>query len=304
MIRELVEDGWSLVIYPEGGRSPDGWGQDFKAGAAYLSARTGAPVVPVFIDGTGSIFGKGMKRPKPGRTRVVFGAPLPPDRGREHAPLQRPHPGRRDDARRRGDDRLVDGPPPRRRRHQPDARRPRLHRLAPPVGPHDAPPPGHRRLAPPPDPPLARPRLSRRTWPLPDSARRPIAGRIAEISRPDGQPVVAVVAVGGAGAVGRRRQVDRAAGVEVRPVRRARVRRVQLLDRDVELAGDISGAVAAPDLVRRVQRSPPAGFGGVEPVDRRRRPSDPAAVVVVALGSMNLAPGGIRTVPPAPGKFE
>ena len=79
MVRELVDDGWSLVIYPEGGRSPDGWGQDFKGGAAYLSARTGAPVVPVFIDGTGSIFGKGMKRPRPGRTRVVFGSPMRPD---------------------------------------------------------------------------------------------------------------------------------------------------------------------------------------------------------------------------------
>jgi 1-acyl-sn-glycerol-3-phosphate acyltransferase len=78
MIRDLIDDGWSLVIYPEGGRSPDGWGQDFKAGAAYLSSRTGAPVVPVFLDGTGSIFGKGMKRPKPGRTRVVFGTPLHP----------------------------------------------------------------------------------------------------------------------------------------------------------------------------------------------------------------------------------
>jgi 1-acyl-sn-glycerol-3-phosphate acyltransferase len=78
MIRDLIDDGWSLVIYPEGGRSPDGWGQDFKAGAAYLSSRAGVPVVPVFIDGTGSIFGKGMKRPKPGRTRVVFGAPLHP----------------------------------------------------------------------------------------------------------------------------------------------------------------------------------------------------------------------------------
>ena len=63
-----VADGHSLLIYPEGGRSPDGWGQEFKGGAAYLSARTGAPVVPVFIDGTGAIFGKGMKRPKPGRT--------------------------------------------------------------------------------------------------------------------------------------------------------------------------------------------------------------------------------------------
>ncbi|MCU1504080.1 MAG: putative acyltransferase [Ilumatobacteraceae bacterium] len=80
-IRSLIDDGWSLVIYPEGGRSPDGWGQDFKGGAAYLSARTGAPVVPVFIDGTGAIFGKGMKRPKPGKTKVVFGAPLVPADG-------------------------------------------------------------------------------------------------------------------------------------------------------------------------------------------------------------------------------
>lgn len=38
-------------------------------------------MVPVFIDGTDSIFGKGMKRPKPGRTRVVFGAPLRPGDG-------------------------------------------------------------------------------------------------------------------------------------------------------------------------------------------------------------------------------
>lgn len=81
MIRNLVSDGWSLVIYPEGGRSPDGWGQEFKGGAAYISSRTGAPVVPVFIDGTGAIFGKGMKRPKPGTTKVVFGAPLWPVEG-------------------------------------------------------------------------------------------------------------------------------------------------------------------------------------------------------------------------------
>ncbi|CAB4900293.1 unannotated protein [freshwater metagenome] len=75
-IRDLMADGWSLLIYPEGGRSPDGWGQDFKGGAAYLSARTGAAVVPMFIDGTGPIYGKGMKRPRPGRTTVVFGSPL------------------------------------------------------------------------------------------------------------------------------------------------------------------------------------------------------------------------------------
>ena len=52
--------------------------EQVKGGAAYLSSRTGAPIVPVFIDGTGAIFGKGMKRPRLGRTRVVFGAPLLP----------------------------------------------------------------------------------------------------------------------------------------------------------------------------------------------------------------------------------
>ena len=75
-IRDLMADGWSLLIFPEGGRSPDGWGQDFKGGAAYLSGRTGAPVVPMFIDGSGPIFGKGMKRPKAGRTVVIFGSPI------------------------------------------------------------------------------------------------------------------------------------------------------------------------------------------------------------------------------------
>ena len=79
LLSGLIADGYSLVIYPEGGRSPDGWGQDFKGGAAYLSAKTGAPVVPVFIDGTGAIFGKGMKRPKPGNTKIVFGPALVPE---------------------------------------------------------------------------------------------------------------------------------------------------------------------------------------------------------------------------------
>ncbi|WP_420453407.1 lysophospholipid acyltransferase family protein [Ilumatobacter sp.] len=80
-LRDMITDGASLIIYPEGGRSPDGWGQDFKGGAAYLSARTGAPVIPVFIDGTGEIFGKGASKLSPGRTSVRFGTPLTADDG-------------------------------------------------------------------------------------------------------------------------------------------------------------------------------------------------------------------------------
>lgn len=75
---ELIEDGWSMVIFPEGGRSPDGWGQPFRAGAAFLAVRTGVPVVPVHLEGTGRILPKGTSRLVPGRTRVTFGAPLHP----------------------------------------------------------------------------------------------------------------------------------------------------------------------------------------------------------------------------------
>ena len=75
---DLIEDGWSILIFPEGGRSPDGWGQPFRGGAAYLSVRTEAPVVPIHLEGTGRIMGKGMNRPLPGRTVVTFGKPIRP----------------------------------------------------------------------------------------------------------------------------------------------------------------------------------------------------------------------------------
>ncbi|MFP5375196.1 MAG: lysophospholipid acyltransferase family protein [Acidimicrobiia bacterium] len=72
----LVEDGWSLVIFPEGGRSPDGWGQSHRAGAAYLAVRTGAPVVPVHLAGTRRILKKGARGVRPSTTEVTFGRPL------------------------------------------------------------------------------------------------------------------------------------------------------------------------------------------------------------------------------------
>lgn len=72
----LIGEGWSLLIFPEGGRSPDGWGQGHRGGAAYLATRTGVPVVPVHLEGTGRIFAKGDKLPRPGATTVTFGHPL------------------------------------------------------------------------------------------------------------------------------------------------------------------------------------------------------------------------------------
>ncbi|MGI8756720.1 MAG: lysophospholipid acyltransferase family protein [Acidimicrobiales bacterium] len=83
---ELIADGWSMVIFPEGGRSPDGWGHPFRGGAAYLATRCDVPVVPVHLAGTGRILPKGKSRPKPSRTVVTFGAPMRPhDRERSQA---------------------------------------------------------------------------------------------------------------------------------------------------------------------------------------------------------------------------
>jgi 1-acyl-sn-glycerol-3-phosphate acyltransferase len=76
MAAELLADGWSLVIFPEGGRSPDGWGQPHRAGAAHLAVRTGLPLVPIHVEGTRRILRKGGKGIRPSSTHVTFGLPL------------------------------------------------------------------------------------------------------------------------------------------------------------------------------------------------------------------------------------
>lgn len=76
---ELVEAGWNLIIFPEGGRSEDGWQQPFRGGAAYLAVRTGRPVVPVHLAGTHRLLPKGGNRLRRGATTVTFGTPLHPE---------------------------------------------------------------------------------------------------------------------------------------------------------------------------------------------------------------------------------
>jgi len=82
---ELVEDHWNLIIYPEGGRSPDGRLQEFKGGAAYLAERAHATVIPTYVHEAGWLQGpKYAKAPKfvdaPRQWRhhvvVAFGPPL------------------------------------------------------------------------------------------------------------------------------------------------------------------------------------------------------------------------------------
>ena len=40
---EVLADGWSLVIFPEGTRSQDGWMGNFRMGAAFLALEHDVP---------------------------------------------------------------------------------------------------------------------------------------------------------------------------------------------------------------------------------------------------------------------
>lgn len=56
-----VKKGYSQVIFPEGTRSKGGPHHEFKAGSFKLAFMSGAPIVPVTIDGTWRIY-EGKKR--------------------------------------------------------------------------------------------------------------------------------------------------------------------------------------------------------------------------------------------------
>ncbi len=72
----LLRQGWNLIIFPEGGRTHDGWFGPMTGGAAYLATRTGRPVVPVHIDGTYRIWPRGGTRLRRSPTRITFGSAI------------------------------------------------------------------------------------------------------------------------------------------------------------------------------------------------------------------------------------
>jgi 1-acyl-sn-glycerol-3-phosphate acyltransferase len=67
----------SVLIFAEGTRSQDGFLQAFKAGAAHLAIKAGAPVVPIAVHGTADIMPKGRRLLRPGVVRLLAGEPIP-----------------------------------------------------------------------------------------------------------------------------------------------------------------------------------------------------------------------------------
>jgi 1-acyl-sn-glycerol-3-phosphate acyltransferase len=88
---ELVDDGWSLLLYPEGTRSEDGWMNPFRVGAAHLCVTKGLPVVPIAISGSYAAMPRGTGWPQPGRPRITirYGRPLYPRENEKAGDLRR-----------------------------------------------------------------------------------------------------------------------------------------------------------------------------------------------------------------------
>ncbi|MEP7324694.1 MAG: lysophospholipid acyltransferase family protein [Gemmatimonadota bacterium] len=75
----LIQNGTRAIIFGEGTRSRDGSLQPLKKGPFVLAIQAGAPVVPVFIEGTFSVLPKGSMLLRPRPIAVLVGEPLPTD---------------------------------------------------------------------------------------------------------------------------------------------------------------------------------------------------------------------------------
>lgn len=74
---ELVRDGVSIYLAPEGTRSRDGRIGKLKKGGFHLAKETGTPIVPVAIRGTIDILPRGSRVMQSGKAvEVTIGAPI------------------------------------------------------------------------------------------------------------------------------------------------------------------------------------------------------------------------------------
>jgi long-chain acyl-CoA synthetase len=73
---ELVDRGWSVLVFPEGELTPDGAIAPFRAGIGLLATRLRIPVVPVHLEGLYDLRVANKHWASPGHIRVTIGAPV------------------------------------------------------------------------------------------------------------------------------------------------------------------------------------------------------------------------------------
>jgi 1-acyl-sn-glycerol-3-phosphate acyltransferase len=75
----FIKDGFSVLIFPEGERSPDGNMLPLSGGVSLISLKTGTPIVPVWIEGTFEAYPLFRLFPRPYRVSVTFGEAIFPE---------------------------------------------------------------------------------------------------------------------------------------------------------------------------------------------------------------------------------
>jgi 1-acyl-sn-glycerol-3-phosphate acyltransferase len=71
-----IREGKSIMAFPEGTRSHFGEIKHFKQGTFYLAIKSGAPIVPISIIGSGEIMPKRSLKIKPGKIKLVIDKPI------------------------------------------------------------------------------------------------------------------------------------------------------------------------------------------------------------------------------------
>jgi 1-acyl-sn-glycerol-3-phosphate acyltransferase len=69
----LIEEGWSVLIYPEGTRTYDGKIQPFKKGAFMMALQAGVPILPVTCNGAYQVMPRSTLMFRPGHVTVTIG---------------------------------------------------------------------------------------------------------------------------------------------------------------------------------------------------------------------------------------
>jgi 1-acyl-sn-glycerol-3-phosphate acyltransferase len=73
---QKIRDGMSVVIFPEGSRSPNGLIQPFKKGGFTLAIKSKVPIVPIAISGSRDIMPKDRLTAAPGEIRMLVDRPV------------------------------------------------------------------------------------------------------------------------------------------------------------------------------------------------------------------------------------
>jgi 1-acyl-sn-glycerol-3-phosphate acyltransferase len=76
MCKRVLEQGGSIIIFPEGTRTRTGIMGEFKPGVGILIKKTKAPVLPAYIKGTFRCFNSKSLYPHPGPIEIRFGRPV------------------------------------------------------------------------------------------------------------------------------------------------------------------------------------------------------------------------------------